>query len=65
MAGCVMTRAEIVRRLMVERFGPPQVLARERWLPIPADRKGLCAQGPSVYQKVLEVSHFTRGEDAA
>lgn len=60
-----MTRAEIVRRLMVERFGPPQVLARERWLPVPAYRRGLCAQGPSVLQMAMEKAAVDESSVAA
>lgn len=49
-----MTHADLMRRLMVERFGPPRVLARERWLPVPAHRDGACDNGPSVVQMAIE-----------
>lgn len=61
-----MTRADLMRRLMVERFGPPRRLAMERWLPVPAHRPRACVDGPSTYQMAIEsVICLDDGEAAA
>lgn len=60
-----MTTRELLRRLTVERFGPPQRLLVERYLPVPASQPGLCAQGPSVWQMALEAAAHERPSERA